>query len=318
MIYPYFHIKKSSRHGIGALIGKLIGPAYRTTGTGIRNLRDFTFSPRNNPRARMPYTSPAARFGTETRNAIKPLATLGGISIASNVADKGYKFYNNVENTKGEISSALQRLQMIDPRRADDLAQKATWGVLGSTAFHMAKNFPYYLSHRSDTKQNPIDAGFYKSVFGHVDPLRKDPVGALTQAGILFSAPPSMLLPELGLISAANISTNALNNMPKAFQQYAANMYENYVPSANQTPEQIDLNISRGIQDVQNSRYVNFLKSYFGDDFRTIGTALAARANQTPGQIDPNTSARRGQIDPNTLARRGQIDPRPNLSNFMP
>ena len=205
--YPYGYLKKSSnarsllglairgagRFGSASNARSLLGPAIRGAG------RFVSASPAVRSRYRAPSTT-AGSLGANVKRTLSPLAKGMAATTAVDAAVEGYGAYDSISQINAQLYQGLQQ-QGVESQRAKALADKATWGTIGSTV----TKAPSILAESSDKLvDNPINAQVAKAVDPYSGYSPSSPNTALKQGFGLFASGPFGALLKIPMFGGVN------------------------------------------------------------------------------------------------------------------
>lgn len=268
MTRPYSHHVKTAGGWRAALQG--VSNAGRSAasaaGRGLRPVGQAVFAPSGRvPRTEAPVTRASAAV---KGNFIRPAVYAATVPAAAHLAQGVLEGNEDMAQRELAVQQELMRGGMSAPE-ARDVAWKATYGLTGSTALHVAKN-PYYYLVRGGG-DNPIDQGL-SEVAGSFMPY--DFKTGARQFGNVITQGPVGGAAAVGTSAVMNLLDSVGDRLPETVQGYSRQV-------EGMTPEQ-------RVQHVQDSRYSAFLQDYLNEH---MGSIARAYDNLSPEQQALKTDA---------------------------
>ena len=274
MTRPYAHVK----HAAGNL-GRIMrgtanagASAAAAAGRGLRTAGQVAFAPTGKaPRD----ASAATRISAGVKgNFIRPGVYAATVPVGAHILSETLNQNDAMAQRELAVQQELMRAGMSAPE-ARDAAWKATYGLVGNTALHVAQNPYHYLIGGGGT--SPIDQGVSEVAGSFVPPDLKT---WLRQTGNVFTQGPVGGAATVGTSALMNLADSAGDRLPQVMQQYARQ-------AETLTPEQM-------AEQVEGSRYAKFLQDYLGESMVPI--------TQAYNQLSPEQQALRREA----LIRRGR------------
>jgi hypothetical protein len=184
-----------------------------------------------------------------------------------NALEKTIPPVDTVQKNKETSIKVLKALGYAAPK-AEQLAEKISWGALNALVMEYVNNPYYYIYRQGGT--NPIDQGF-TGMIGSPLPQELNVPNATQVSRLILSSPFS--LATQGLTSAAaNVATSTPGRVAESYRQTKDNVMDStYLTDLNKMKERNKV--------IEQSRVIRALKEYFGDDWKTI---LEMQSGQQP------------------------------------
>ena len=190
----------------------LLGPAIRGAG------RFVSAPPAVRSRHRTPSTT-AGSLGANVKRTLSPLAKGMAATTAVDAATEGYGAYDRISQINEQLYQGLQQ-QGVESQQARALADKATWGTVGSTV----TKTPSILAESSDKLvDNPINAQVAKAVDPYSGYSPSSPNTALRQGFGLFASGPFGALLKIPIFGGINKLKSTSTNLRHALDFAAQN-----------------------------------------------------------------------------------------------
>jgi hypothetical protein len=254
MTQPYSHHVKTAGGWRSALQGASNAgrTAAAAAGRGLRPAGQAVFAPTGRaPRSAAPVTRTSAAV---KGNLIRPAVYAATVPVGAHIIGGVLEGNEDMALRELAVQQELMHMGMSAPE-ARDVAWKATYGLMGNTALHVAENPYYYLAQGGGN--NPIDQGV-SEVAGSFMPYDFK-TGARQFGNVMTQGGPVGGAVALGSSALLNLLDSAGDRLPEIVQDYSRQV-------EGMTPEQ-------RVQHVQDSRYSAFVQDYLNSSMPDIARA---------------------------------------------